>query len=195
MSGTTLAEPADEGVPASTSGSRGSTMTTSGWVADWRGRGRVRLAGAADHADPAADGEQAGQALPDAIIRDRRRARGAGRRRGAGRGSAWPDGACARSRPGTDRCRSRLGRTTRRLRHPSRMDAESSSGTVGVVAGGPQPRQVLGAGTVDLDRGPLAGSARAREPGPDPVGAGPHAGQAEVAVRDGRRIEPACRRR
>ena len=72
---------------------------------------------------------------------------------------------------------------TPNVRYSARMAASAA-----VPAGG-AGRGDRRVGHVDLDRGPLPGLAPAGEPGADPVGAGAHPGQPEMAVGHARRVE------
>ena len=100
--GTTARRPAMKAMPASTSGRRGSTMTTSGRVVERELEGRPGVPGAADDDHPVADGQQPRQALADTVVRiDDEHAERARRRRDRGRhgadGGAAPR--CARNGP------------------------------------------------------------------------------------------------
>ena len=153
-------------IPPSTSGRRGSTMTTSGRSLDREVERRPRAARPCHDHDPVADRQQPRQALADTVVRvDDEHAKPAAvdrvRDRACGDG-----GAAARTR-GTDLRRCPVSAERRvRLRHPSRIEVDSTGN--GRSSGGALRRisTITSAGTTTSIVVPASRSARAREAWP-----------------------------
>ena len=182
--------------PPSTSGSRGSTTTTSGSVGLDRRERRADVAGTARRPRAGRRGRAGRPGSPGPDGRRRRRRRGAARRPGAAaravRSScrSSPTGVAA-ERPPADGAGTVVATSALRHRPCADRSAVDARRVVGAAATGRRPvasPRPFGDGT-DLDRGPLPGR-RHREPAADPLGAGAHPGEPEVAVRDRSRVEP-----
>ena len=141
-----------------------------------------------------AEPEQAGEALADAIVGIDEERRGAR--------LSWPRRrhrrSCAESRRPPSRARRPMttGDATNDDGRPYVIRVRRCAGSSRRSSGRPRrlrrpPRadRSLGGGTIDLDRRALAGPRIDVEGGPDLLRPGPHPGEAEVAVRDGRGVE------